>query len=248
MNNSSATVMRWIGVLFLVAPPFLAFIFWYQIDFEERFVFHDLLVQPSKVVNIEPEQIRSLTNELYNATNLSYVPIFSTSSPETKVDKFKFEVSRKFIEELGVFASLPLYQACLENNIRISIEGVQDSEVGKEYGAAYLAEKSGKEFYAKRGQKDCKNIEVKRFRESEFRGEYTYPITLNTSAEEQQKKLQGESYESTIASTSVFASNTRIYVSLNGLAFVVSYPLFLLAWSLAFFQYKKIINYLFPEI
>jgi len=232
-----------LSVLFLL--PAIICIYWYSVEYEEFHPFINLetggagIITPDKVA-----EVNKLTNALYELTkDKSSFQFDKKEEQNSDFGNFKLKVSDSIVEKLGIFSSLPYHKVCLINRNEIFVDNVLDNNQDINIGATAINQKDGYNFYAQMGYEDCKPVLISKFRQSSSSPELGYAFTQKISSEENTKRLKGDDYVSTFATTTVKAVNTTISISLRLWAVLVAYFLILFAWSFIFFQYVKIIDY-----
>ncbi|KKQ77449.1 MAG: hypothetical protein A3A96_01730 [Candidatus Zambryskibacteria bacterium RIFCSPLOWO2_01_FULL_39_39] len=236
-------LLRIFEIIILFLVPIVFYIAWFISEYEEVHIFSNLEVIGNKLTFNNRQEMMALKDSMYENTKNDF-PVQFSKQKISDFDNFKSQVSERFIEELSVFSSLPIHRACLINKNEIFILGNLQENIGLSTGGAAINQKDGYNFYAERNGEDCKNISISKFRESPSRAEYAYPFTTIMSQEEGVKFQNGEKFTADIATSSVIASDTIIKIRLNYWTFVIFYFIVLPAWSVIFFQYKKISSYL----
>lgn len=234
-------------ILLLLLPPLIFCTAWYLFEYEEKNIFTNLEVKGAIITLNNPEEITALTGALYNYTKDEYPVKFEKTGGISEFENFKLEVSEKLIGNIGIFSSLPIYKVCLDNQNKIFLNGQIQKGLELSKGAASVKQENGYEFYARRGEKDCKNVLISKFRNSRSRVEYGYIISTTINTYEESKFMKGEKFSINIEPSFVDSSETKITVSLSMWVLLLSYTLTLFAWSFIFFQYEKIFNYIFQK-
>lgn len=234
-----------LGVVLLPLLPLVFCFIWYQIDYEERNIFINTEVIGSRITVSSLGDISDLTNAVYEDVKDEFPLQFEKEKEVSEFENFKSKISERFTEEMGIFSSLPFYNVCVVNRNKIYIDGKLDETAAPSMGATAINQEGGYNFYVLRNDKNCKNVSITKFRTSPSRVEYTYPIALAISPEDSLKRLNGESFSVNIATSSVDASETKITISISWWGIILAYFLVLFTWSFIFFQYKKIIVFLF---
>jgi hypothetical protein len=247
MKKIRVFLKKFFKLLVLFLLPAIICIYWYWVEYEEFHPFNNFetggagIITPDKVV-----EVNKLTNAFYELTkDKSSFQFDKREEQNSDFGNFKLKVSGSIVEKLGIFSSLPYHQVCLINRNEIFVDNVLDNSQATNIGATAINQKDGYSFYAQRGDKDCKPVLISKFRQSSSSPELGYAFTQKISSEENIKRLKGEDYLSTFATTTVRAANTTISISLKLWAVLAAYFLILFAWSFIFFQYLKIIDYFY---
>ena len=231
-----------IGIIFLLLPPIIFCVIWYAFEYEKINIFKGFVLEGNTNLTLDDiGNITALTDALYENDKDNFPLQFNERKQLSEFDDFKSKVSERFTERIGVFSYLPIHIVCLVNRNKVYIDDKLEENLDSDVGAAALNQTDGYDFYAARGAKDCKSVSIGKFRESPSRGEYTYPIRITISPEEKNKRLNGEKFTVNLATSSVYASDTSITISLNRWLFPIFYLFTLFIWSFIFFQYKKIL-------
>jgi hypothetical protein len=241
-------LLRLFSALALLLPPLIFCVIWYVFEYEERTIFTNLEVRGTKLQfdsTGEMSASMALPDALYDYTKDEYPMQFEKANSASEFENFKSKVSEKLTENIGVFSSLPIYNVCLVNQNKIFINGEIQDNLEPSKGATSIKQEKGYEFYAPIGKRDCMNVVIEKFRNSRSRVEYGYIFAITIDAGEESKRMQGKTFSVSVATSSVDASKTKITVSLRILVLLLSYFLILFAWSFVFFQYDKIIAYMF---
>ena len=249
----NANVKLVMSVIFLFLPPAIFCGIWYLLEYEEVRPFTNVLVRASSLTFQNPEEMKMLET----LTEAAYD--FQKKQPESKVSfsewqkinqkqdiqyiDFRAEVSKKFIEKLGVFSFLPYYRVCLINRNRFLDENETPITVDASGGALAIDQEGGYDFYALLGKEDCKNVVIETFKESTSTPTIGYGYRHSVALEEQKKAASGEPFKLDIATTSLMTSESKVSISLTGWVMLLAYFLFLFAWSFVFFQAIKIIRF-----
>lgn len=157
-------------------------------------------------------------------------------------------LNQTILDKLGYFANMPLHRACLINQNRITSEGETIDPGESSSGAIGIipANNQALNFYVEVSKgKDCKSVFKKDFRDEEFLPpEYVYPIFQEIGPEDMAKVFKGESYRVYLREISIDASDSRFILRLNYYIVFVAYLLVLLAWSIIYFQIRKLIYHI----
>ena len=234
-----------LSALFLL--PAIICVYWYSVEYEEIHPFKDFETGGVGIITSDKiAEVDKLTDEWYESTKNKAFFQFSNKKEQTSdFGSFNSKVSESVVGKLGIFSSLPYYKVCLTNRNEIFVDNVLDNNQAVNIGATAINQKNGYSFYTQRGGEDCKFVLISKFRQSPSSSELSYAFTQKISTEENTKRLKGENYVSTLATTTVKAVKTTISISLRWWAVLVAYFLILFAWSFIFFQYVKIIDYFY---
>ncbi len=233
-------------VIFLFLPPALACFYWYQIEYEEFHPFLSLEVKGWE--NISPETASAthdLTSAWYESTKSNFPVQFNKQGPVSDFDIFKSRISKSVTEKLGIFSYLPYHKVCLLNRNKAYLNGVIDEKQPLNVGGTAINQLDGYNFYAERGGEDCKSVSIGKFRQASSSPELGYSVAISISQEENNKRLRSDNYVVNLATTSVEAINTSVVISLKWWVMILTYFLLLFAWSFIFFQYEKILKFLY---
>lgn len=236
-------------ILILLIPPGVLCIYWYKIEYEVVQPFSNFEVRGwNKISPKTVGEIYDLANNWYKSTENKFPIQFNKKESTSYFSDFDLKLSESITEKLGIFSFLPYHQVCLVNKNKIYINGEIDNMQSPYVGAVTINQEGGYNFYAQRGGRDCKLILVSKFRKASSSPELGYLIAIDISPDENIKRLNGEKYVVNLATTSVEAMNTQIIVSLHWWAVILVYLLLLFAWSFVFFQYKKIVKFIFQVL
>ena len=168
------------------------------------------------------------------------------------VDKKPFDIStalgQTIVDKLGYFANLPIHRACLINLNRVTSEGTPMDPKNLKIGAIGIVPKTNKSlnFYAEIWKReDCKSVFKKDFENEKFSPpEYAYPIFKEIGPEDMKRVLRGEPYKIYLREVFINASDSRFILRLNYYIVFSAYLILTLAWSLIYFQIRKMIYHI----
>lgn len=232
-------------IALLLLPPIIPCYIWNKNENKELFAFSKFEFKGPENISFEKvKEMNNLVNALHDNTKDKFPVKYNQTTQVSELSEFNSKLSEGILEKIGIFSYLPYHKVCLINNNRIYINGTPVDDQPPQVGGLAINQEKGYNFYAKKGEKDCKNVLIDKFRTSSSSPEVNYPIVININGEENIKRLNGKSFLVSVASSSIEAKNSKITIYLNWWALVLAYLILLFAWSFVFFQYEKIINFI----
>mgnify|MGYP001572512660 CR=1 FL=1 len=228
-----AKVKRFFSLIFLFLFPLFFYVAWYQIEDEtiKDFIPYGI---PSQIYENDAQfkKYLALLDSQYEATKDQYIA-FSIPKKESELDAFKSAASTKALGVLGILASLPTHRVCLRNRNAFSYGEITLPDLSDTIASIGVKLRSGGEFYAKVGKDDCLLMSKTFFLNNPRQPVYGYQGRARTYSNGRVE----------VISFSIDPRESTFHISLALWTIIPFYIFVLPAWSLLFFQYRKIYGY-----
>lgn len=232
--------------LYIFIPPSIVILIWFCSE-TKIIRFPDFQL---KAGYYEPKELEKIIDNLPEIIAKKRENAVPAEFPVSKngLDDISEVLNQTMLDKLGHFANLPLHRACLINRNNISSEGTRIDPGQSNSGAIGIIPtiNHSLEFYATVAkEEDCKNVFKKDFENEKFLPpEYAYPIFQEIGPEDMEKVFKGEPYKIYLREISIDASASHFILRLNYYIVFIAYIIMVLAWSLIYFQIRKITCYI----